>query len=66
MKMIGTRRLLAGAIGLLILLPGIASAQSGLSVEATSTDDNAPPHNVLCSAESTQVFDCRIWSPSGA
>jgi pSer/pThr/pTyr-binding forkhead associated (FHA) protein len=66
MKMIGTRRLLAGAIGLLILMPGIASAQTGLSVEATSTDDNAPPHNILCSAESTQVFDCRIWSPSGA
>jgi hypothetical protein len=65
MTLIGTRRLAAGAIGLLLLLPGIASAQSALSVESTVTGDNAPPHNVFCIPESAQVFDCRIWSPSG-
>jgi hypothetical protein len=66
MKQTGTRRLLATAICLLILSPGISSAQSPLVVEATATDDNAPPHNVLCTAESAQVFECRIWSPTGA
>lgn len=66
MKMIGKRGLLAGAIGLLVLFPGLAPAQVPLLVEATSTDDAAPPHNVLCSPASAQVLDCLIWSPTGA
>lgn len=66
MKITGTRRALAGAIGLLALCPALALAQVPLEVDATATSDGAPPHNVLCSAESTQVLDCRVWSPTGA
>lgn len=65
MRMIGTRGMLASAIGLLALLPAMAIAQSALTVEATGTENDPPPHNVLCQAESAQVFDCLIWSPTG-
>jgi hypothetical protein len=65
MKKIATRKLLAGAIGLLALFPGAAFAQSTLSVEAIETDNGAPPHNVVCDAETADVFSCLIWSPTG-